>query len=341
MKGRQNAAALWSLWFTGLCISLASVCVQADQQQSDPQSSNDNTMHWLQRIEQAAQQRDFSGTYVVVQPDRLYALHTVHANVDGKQYDLVTKLDGQERQIFKDGSALYAVFPQTKQIILERQSVIQMFPGILKTHYAQLGHFYKINELAQERTIGRMASVLQMMPQDEWRFGYKIWVDQATGLLLRIQVMDAQGKVLERVAFTDISFELSELQKKELSSYIETLKGQAYQLHELHYTDTTPQAEGWELQQQIPGFEPISCVLRPLPDSDQQLIQWVFSDGLVSVSIFIEPMDEHAQREARDYSYGATHSVSFRRGQWWVTLVGEVPAGTLALFEQSLEHTPG
>jgi sigma-E factor negative regulatory protein RseB len=70
-------------------------------------------------------------------------------------------------------------------------------------------------------------------------------------------------------------------------------------------------------------------------------MQWIFSDGLASVSLFVEPYD--AQRHPREtmVAMGATHALTQRiaeKGDWWLTVVGEVPPATLKAFAQSLER---
>lgn len=307
-----------------------------------PQILEDETHQWMQRVDEAAQHTDFQGTYVVVRPNQLFTLQVTHIGLPHKgdsaiEYELVKKLDGHDHHIFRQGDAFYAVFPDAQQAILESKSMSQMFPALLRAGGGQPSFLYDLILQEDERVVNRMAYTFSMVPKDNWRFSYKIWVDQLTGLMLRIQVLDEQKYVLEQVAFTNIDMSVSDEQKKELLEYLKNLTQQGYQFHELQLTSTTPQQEGWALDQRVPGFEPISFVRRPLTQTSQELIQWIFSDGVVSVSIFIEPVSPYVRREASSYSNGATHSLTFQYEQWWITLVGEVPPHTLEQFAQNLK----
>ncbi len=96
----------------------------------------------------------------------------------------------------------------------------------------------------------------------------------------------------------------------------------------------------------------MSCYRRPAGGADAPaapgLVQWVFSDGLASVSLFIEPYDPQRHGAEGVMVMGATHTLVRRLaesagagggrqgGDWWLTAVGEVPLPTLQIFAQGL-----
>ena len=112
-----------------------------------------------------------------------------------------------------------------------------------------------------------------------------------------------------------------------------------YKVEKPDLVKTTASAEGWVLKTPVPGFQPMSCHKRPLagrPGSDP--MQWVFSDGLASVSIFVEPYDNRRHLKESRMSLGATQSLTRRLDAWWLTVLGEVPMATLGLFADGLER---
>ena len=104
-------------------------------------------------------------------------------------------------------------------------------------------------------------------------------------------------------------------------------------------------AQGWTLQRPVDGFRPMGCYQRPAAaqagseGGGQNTMQWVFSDGVATVSLFVEAFDgrRHAREGATDMG-GATHTLTRRIDSWWATAVGEVPLATLNAFAQSLER---
>ena len=102
---------------------------------------------------------------------------------------------------------------------------------------------------------------------------------------------------------------------------------------------TDAAAEGWALRTAVAGFKPMNCYRRTLPaGTPQGAIHWVFSDGLASVSLFVEPFDAGRHSQEGLMASGATQTLTRRIEDWWLTAVGEVPPQTLKAFAQNLER---
>ena len=105
---------------------------------------------------------------------------------------------------------------------------------------------------------------------------------------------------------------------------------------------TTPDAEGWSLAEGVAGFRPVGCYRRALDGTakPERTMQWTFSDGMASVSLFVEPYDARRQPKEALLATGATNTMTRRLpdkgGDWWLTAVGEVPQQTLRAFAQGL-----
>jgi sigma-E factor negative regulatory protein RseB len=175
------------------------------------------------------------------------------------------------------------------------------------------------------------------MPRDALRFGYRIWSEKKTGLMVKLQTLDADQRVLEQVAFSDLQLD-APVRMDRLLKQMKTRDGYAVQHHKP--VPTTALGQGWQLKTPVPGFAPVSCHVseeatqgRPNPP-----MQWVFSDGLASVSVFAEPFDAKRHGSEGAAVVGATHSQSRRLGDFWLTVVGEVPPQALKQFVQQIER---
>jgi sigma-E factor negative regulatory protein RseB len=103
---------------------------------------------------------------------------------------------------------------------------------------------------------------------------------------------------------------------------------------------TSAAVEGWHMKGAVAGFKPVSCYKRPaaavpLPRGS---MQWIFSDGLASVSLFVEAYDRQRHTHEGLFSSGATQTLTRRIQDWWLTAVGEVPQQTLSAFAHNLER---
>jgi sigma-E factor negative regulatory protein RseB len=115
-----------------------------------------------------------------------------------------------------------------------------------------------------------------------------------------------------------------------------------YRVEQPVLVKTTAGAEGWLLKAPVAGFKPMSCYKRPAAAtasaSSEDPLQWIFSDGLASVSLFVEPFGLQRQDKESSMSIGATQTMTRQLGSYWVTVMGEVPMTTLRLFANGIEH---
>jgi sigma-E factor negative regulatory protein RseB len=119
-------------------------------------------------------------------------------------------------------------------------------------------------------------------------------------------------------------------------------KTDGYRVEKIKLRKTTADAEGWLLKTPVAGFNSVSCYRRPATNPDvggrSDPMQWTFSDGLASVSLFVEPYDKQHHKQESKLSIGATQTITRRVDAYWLTAMGEVPLATLELFAAGLER---
>jgi sigma-E factor negative regulatory protein RseB len=194
-----------------------------------------------------------------------------------------------------------------------------------------------VKETGSERVAGYVADRVEIVPRDALRFGFRIWAEKKSGLVLKLQTLGEQGAVLEQVAFSELQLG-APVRMEELNRLMKDTRG--YHVIKPVVKNTTAEAEGWRLKEEVPGFASRSCRLRPADASSKAAtpLQWVFSDGLASVSLFVETYDPARHAEESMSVMGATHSLTRRMGNYWLTALGEVPFETLQRFSMALER---
>ncbi|MDP2031798.1 MAG: MucB/RseB C-terminal domain-containing protein [Polaromonas sp.] len=295
-----------------------------------------NINEWLMRMHEASRNRSYVGTFVVSSGGVMSSAKIWHV-CDGKQQiERVDTLTGPRRSTFRHNDQVVTFLPEEKLVRTEKRESLGLFPALLQTTGSHIGDFYQARQEGRERVAGVDADVIALVPRDAMRFGYRVWAEQKRGLVVKLQTLDAEGKVLEQAAFSELQFDVP-VKLEKLAQMMNKVDG--YRVEKPGLVKTTASAEGWALKNPVSGFQPMSCHKRPrvTPTGDEPM-QWVFSDGLASVSIFVEPYD--AQRHAREsrLSMGATQSLTRRVEAWWLTVIGEVPMATLALFADGLER---
>ena len=295
---------------------------------------------WLLRLHEASRRRAYVGTLVVSSGGNMSSSRVWHVCDGTQQMERVDALTGAPRSTFRRNDEVITFSPQTRVAVAERREALGLFPHLLKSVDASIEQFYSASAQGSDRVAGFEADVVQLVPRDKLRFGYRIWSEKRTGLVLKLQTLDEQARVLEQVAFSELQLD-APVSMDKLSRMMGNTDG--YKVVSPELVKTTPAAEGWRLAREVPGFHSMSCLRRPSA-SGPDALQWVFSDGLASVSLFIEPFEPRRHAQEGLQGMGATHALTqrlvARGGPWWLTLVGEVPTQTLQAFAQALERAP-
>jgi sigma-E factor negative regulatory protein RseB len=303
---------------------------------------------WLMRIHEASRHGAYSGTFVVSSATGGMSSSRIWHACDGdQQIERVEALTGAPRATYRQNDQVVTFLPQSKQVIQERRDSLRLFPGLLKTHDTAISDFYTVRRLGSERVAGVDADVLLLESKDKLRFGYRIWSERDTGLVVKLQTLDNDGRTLEQSAFSELQLN-APVSMAQLSEMMHNTHG--YHVEKLEPVVTTALAEGWVLKPVVPGFTLLSCLRRPFaaapatagaagaPAGPVRTVQWIFSDGLASVSLFVEPLDRRGPSQEVSMVLGATRLLSRQVQDSWLTVVGEVPLQTLQLFSRSLER---
>lgn len=295
---------------------------------------------WLSRIQQAAANRSYQGTLLFSAGGALSTSKVVHICDGHQRYERIELLDGQARLQYRHNDQMLTLWPSTRLARLEQRDPVAEFPALPAAAPQRALDSYELQVLNKDRVAGREAEVLLLKPRDKLRFAQRLWSDRDTGLLLRNDVLGAGGEVLESSFFTDITIGGKPSPDSVL---VPMRKVDGYRVARPQVARAQMDSEGWALVRPVPGFQLISCTKRPLDahaeaDAPLQVLQSVFSDGLTHVSIFIEPFDATRHKQAMGTSMGATHTLTNRHGDWWLTVVGEVPMATAQQFDAMLER---
>jgi len=320
---------LLTLWLTGAW-ALAQPTVSVPGQ---------DVARWLLRLHDATRQRAYVGTFVVSAGSTMSTSRIWHVCNGGEQIERVDALSGVRRSTFRRDDTVVTFWPDSRTVVRETREALGLFPHLLQHADAGIGRFYRLKRLGQERVAGIESDVVQLEPMDTLRFGYRVWTEHQSGLVVKLQTMGADSRVLEQAAFSELQFNMP-LTFHQLKVLMENTRGYQVQSPTLH--KTTVEQEGWTVGAGVSGFQPVQCY-RGVDAADagvDRTVQCIFSDGLASVSVFVEPFDasRHVRVDAHErLSMGATHLRVRRVQDWWLTAVGEAPGSTLTALLQALE----
>ncbi len=301
---------------------------------------------WLTRIRSAANTANYQGTMVFSVGGTVSSSRVGHYAVGDQTYEHMEALDGRQQRILRHNDAVQTLWPQSRVAVIERRETRGAWSTTPQQIDPQALERYEFRREGVSRVAGRDAAVLLLQPRDALRFPQRLWADEATGLVLRADVIglpDAKAAavaVLESTQFSEVAIGIKprpELVLQELRS-ARSLDG--WRVVRPQQQRTELEAQGWVLQRPVAGFQLVSCVLRGMQTAGDQapVLQAVFTDGLTHVSMFIEPFQPKRHLGELRAQRGATGTLMTRLGEHWVTVVGDVPAPTLKLFAEAVER---
>ncbi|WP_109478077.1 MucB/RseB C-terminal domain-containing protein [Paraburkholderia sp. C35] len=310
--------------------------------QTDDSATRRSASELLNRIHQAAQQQNYEGAFVYQRGDFVQSSRIAHYTTrsDG-EFESLESLDGKPRKMLRHNDELYTFVPERHLCVVEKRQNKDSFPALLSASGDQVLTVYEPKMLGTDRVAGIDSQVIELDPKDANRFAYKLWADAKTGLLLRAQTLDPSGQVLEQMSFSQIRIGVP-VDKTPIATGIKNTAGWTVVRPPVEPVDM--EAQGWQITSPVAGVHKIPELRRPMAAHDPAnppipVDQRVFSDGLAAISIFVEPVEKSTRKEGAGSS-GATHVLVKRRGDFWITLLGEVPQTTLQQFAAAIEYKP-
>ena len=300
---------------------------------------------WLMRMHEASRKRAYIGTFVVSAGANMSSARIWHVCDGELQIERVESLSGAPRSTFRRNDEVITFLPDSKTAVSEKRESLGLFPDLLRSADSSIEQYYRARQTGSERVAGFEADVVVLQPNDNLRFGYRVWSEKKSGLVVKLQTLDVDGHVIEQAAFSELQLD-APVSMSKLAQMMGSTDG--YRVEKPELTKTTAGAEGWVLNNPVAGFKPMSCYKRPSAwptaegSTSRGTMQWIFSDGLASVSLFVQAYDRRRHVNEGVMALGATNTmtrrVSDKTGEWWLTVVGEVPRNTLTAFSQGLER---
>lgn len=294
----------------------------------------------LKRIQSAAQHRDYSGTFVYQQGNQVRTSRIAHLFRDHRELEKLEVLDGQPREYVRTNDEIVCYVPDARTVLVEKRLTHDVFPAILGASPGDLASHYSIRLAGSGRVAGRAVHAVLLDPKDGFRYGYSLWADDESGLLLKAQTLGGKGDLIEQIAFTHIV--IGNVDRSQVRPSVRNTKGWRVENAVMRPADL-PQ---WRVLWVPEGFKKIREVKRELSETSdaaangkgrtREVSQIVFSDGLAAISVFIEPAVKG--RSEGVLSQGAMNIEAKRLGDFWLTIVGEVPSEAIHRVSESIEH---
>src|SRR6202035_3428705 len=160
---------------------------------------------WLERMNQALTTRNYDGTFSHWQGGKVEMLRIIHRVQDGAVAERLVSLDGSGREFIRSGPDLACYLPDKKTVLVERRPADESLLGGFPAINAQTAAFYNIQEVARTRLNRRDTRVITVSPRDEFRYGYRLWIDESPPMPRKPHLGDGRGGVTEQIVFASLT----------------------------------------------------------------------------------------------------------------------------------------
>ncbi|MEJ2142498.1 MAG: MucB/RseB C-terminal domain-containing protein, partial [Gammaproteobacteria bacterium] len=284
----------------------------------------------------AAHTLNYEGTFVYGQKDQLSSMRIIHSASEKDEKERLVSMDGSGREVIRKGNSVTCILPDTQTVVVEKSRPSSQFPPMFPTSIDRLMPNYDFKLVDGSRVAGRKTLKIVITPKDNLRYGHSLWVDKKTGLLLKTHLLNENSRKLEQFMFTQINF-VDEIPASWLMPAVSGKEFNWYEAAEPE-PDQVKKISDWEVLTLPKGFMPDMQSKHMAPKNSMPVEHMVFSDGLSSISVFIEKDMNEKDNLVGSSRMGAVHAHGHKLDGYHVTVVGEAPLASIKMISKSVRR---
>lgn len=312
----MNSVRGWVVGFSLVAFPLATI-------------ASDDASYWLQRISAAMQHLNYEGTFVYAHDGEMESIRIIHGADENGEHERLIALSGPAREVIRDKDNVTYVLPDDLSVMVDKINPRAPFRLQMPSNIEQMNQHYSVQNVAADRVADMEAQRVELVPRDEFRYGRTYWLATNSGLLLRAALIDEQGKTIEQMMFTEL-----ELKNRIPAERFESQGGGNDYVWRRQVEDNQIDNEHaqWFVEQLPAGFVREAQRRYRLKEQGGEVEHMMFSDGLSSISVFVESHEGDDNAFIGSSRMGALSAYALLVGGHRVTVMGEVPMATVKMI---------
>ncbi len=287
---------------------------------------------WFEQMGRAVEQLNYRGTFVHTLHNQMETMEVLHKSQDGRVYERMTSLTGAAREFLRQGEEIQCILKARKEVVVDLWQDQNPLMTSLPRYTEELGKYYQFEILPEaKRVAGRETIGVAIVPRDNYRYGYRLWIDRETFMPLLSDSVDTDGKLIETLQFTSIEYN----PVFSATAFEPTLNTQDFNwIKPAGYSGKQRLSNStWHATKVPNGFS--LSVSRVEGDGETRVEHHVYSDGLATVSVFTEHRTPGQAVMRGATQLGVTNAFGRLEGDFQITVVGEVPPDTVKFIGNS------
>lgn len=307
-------------------------CLSLPTGRADPTAS---PQQLLQQMVEASRSSDYELIFLRQHHTGFETWRYRHAVINQQSVAQLLALEGLPTEVrLQANTVSYFGYSKAPFSVLDH-TIKDVLPQVMQADFKRLQAHYDFTLLPAARIADRDCQVIRLIPRDTHRYGYMVWLDRQSKLLLRADLLAPSGQQVEQ--FRVVALSQGPCIPRALRRSVIT-RGTSLPVV------TTPQQSAitaWRPGWLPPGFELRFSGQRPLPSRTEPVDSQLYSDGLLTVALYVH--EAASDMPAEPLAFQEQHCSVYtevRLGRE-ITVVGEIPLRSARrMVQQVLVNTP-
>ena len=288
----------------------------------------------IRQMSEANHELNYEGIFIYRRHGKMDTMRIIHKVGENGIQERIVSLTGFAREVIRDKNSVTCILPDNESVMVEKSSPRQFRISQLPEQINRVSEYYTFSIAGQDRVANRPAWVVDILPRDDFRYGYQLWIDLESKLLLKSELKNKEGTPLEQFFFAKLQI-VEEIPDEWLRPEI---SGVGYTWHD-NSSEDFPVHQGdisWKATWMPDGFVMSDQEKQSVEESQMPVEHLMYSDGLATVSVFVEKIDKPVNVVTGPSSMGGVNTFSTMTDSYLITAIGEVPRDTVKLFAKSV-----
>lgn len=287
----------------------------------------------INEMSRAARGLNYDGIFIYRRNRQIDTMRLIHKADASGEYERLVSLSGMAREVIRNDRSVTCIFPDNREVMVEKRPP-RKFTSQLPEPIERISAHYAFTLSGEDRVAGRTTQVVSILPRDVYRYGYVLWIDKDSKLLLKSELRNMSGLPLEQIMFTQIELR-DEIPDDLLKPAI---SGQGFTWYHTASVEERPQdaRPAWQVTWMPTGFAIAEQDRQSMVATGDPVDHLVYTDGVASVSVFIEKLRDPPDISVGPARMGGVNAFSRFADGFQVTAVGEVPQATVQRMANSV-----
>lgn len=302
---------------------------------SDDKADMLSASQLINQMSEASRTLNYIGVFMYRRGGQVDTMKLIHRYSEFGEQERLVSLSGNAREVIRDNDSVTCIFPENEKVMVEKAKPRDFFKSTLPEPIEKIEPFYQFQIASSDRIAGKNTWVVNIVPKDQYRYGYQLWIDQDSKLMLRSDVKTLNGEILEQIIFADINIfnDIAE------SNLMPEISGAEYSWQNRKYDpiEDIPHDSKWHIGWLPKGFVLTEQENKMLMNSKTPVNHLAYSDGLSTVSVFIEKQSKKSEVRYGASTMGGLNAFAVAADDYQMTVVGEVPMSTVEKMAKSIQ----